>query len=89
LFGAEILAVVSYLSAVQVGASTPESAYAVARAVGGLGQHRSQLRGSATKGEREDGHFLRRRPVQQVLPLHPPRASVHGGIYGAGFLRRH
>jgi hypothetical protein len=79
-----------YLSAIQVGASTPgRAAYAAARAIGGLGRHRPRFRGSATTGEREDGHSLCRRPVQQVLPLHPTRAPVHGGVCGAGFLLRH
>jgi hypothetical protein len=78
------------MSVVQVRASTPSgAAHAAARAIGGLGRHQSRLHGSATKCEREDGHSLRRRPVQQVLPLHPPRAPVHSGVYGTGLLRRH
>jgi hypothetical protein len=54
-----------------------------------LGGHRYRLRGGTTPRARQDGHSFRRGPLQQILPLCSPGASIHRRVHGAGILHRH
>jgi hypothetical protein len=46
------------------------------------------LHRSPASGPRQVRHLDGGGQIQQVLPLHPPRASLLGGVGGTGFLRR-